>query len=188
MYVVYYTGPFGFIKPCTAVRDGITFSQQFLTQSIVEGIRQKLDVKEILRHRLNYSGISRQQEVTQPRGWEKKILRQGKRIIYSRPRSILVRGVMINPRLYLAFSSKDDAEIASHQHVCLCRNEDILIPMGGIREMGIEEFDEIDGFELLFGEDEEAFLVGYDRFDGNKPMYGRLHIVWSPVQSEFIEL
>lgn len=30
MYIVTYKGPFGFIKPWTAVRDGETFSQQFL--------------------------------------------------------------------------------------------------------------------------------------------------------------
>jgi len=30
-FVVKYTGPFGYLKPWTAVRDGETFSQQFLT-------------------------------------------------------------------------------------------------------------------------------------------------------------
>ena len=29
-YVVTYAGPFGFIKPWTAVRDELTYSQQFL--------------------------------------------------------------------------------------------------------------------------------------------------------------
>ena len=36
MYVVTYKGQFGFIKPWTAVRDGETFSQQFLTPSIIQ--------------------------------------------------------------------------------------------------------------------------------------------------------
>lgn len=72
LYVVKYTGPFGFIKPWTAVRDSKTFSQQFLTPSIIEGIRQKLEVKTILRHKLTYTSISVQQEQTQTRGWEKK--------------------------------------------------------------------------------------------------------------------
>ena len=43
-YVVKYAGPFGFIKPWTAVRDasgGETYSQQFLTPSIIEGIRHQ---------------------------------------------------------------------------------------------------------------------------------------------------
>ena len=50
-----YAGPFGFIKPWTAVRDasgGETYSQQFLTPSIIEGIRQKLEVTAIMRHKL----------------------------------------------------------------------------------------------------------------------------------------
>lgn len=42
MYIVTYKGQFGFIKPWTAVRDGETFSQQFLTPSIIEGIEKKL--------------------------------------------------------------------------------------------------------------------------------------------------
>lgn len=63
LYVVKYSGPFGFVKPWTAVRDSETFSQQFLTPSIVEGIEvvsgityRKWDKKnktvsiELLRH------------------------------------------------------------------------------------------------------------------------------------------
>ena len=42
LYVIKYSGPFGFIKPWTAVRDIETFSQQFLTPSIIEGIEKKL--------------------------------------------------------------------------------------------------------------------------------------------------
>jgi hypothetical protein len=72
LFIVKFTGPFGFIKPWTAVRDGKTFSQQFLTPSIIEGIRQKLEVSSIVRHKLTYSSISVQQEQTQTRGWEKK--------------------------------------------------------------------------------------------------------------------
>ena len=42
LYVVKYSGPFGFIKPWTAVRDSETYSQQFLTPSILAGIERKL--------------------------------------------------------------------------------------------------------------------------------------------------
>ena len=42
LYVVRYSGPFGFIKPWTAVRDSETYSQQFLTPSILAGIERKL--------------------------------------------------------------------------------------------------------------------------------------------------
>ncbi len=36
MYVIKYSGPFGFIKPWTAVRDSETYSQNFLIPSIAE--------------------------------------------------------------------------------------------------------------------------------------------------------
>lgn len=42
MYVVKYTGVFGFIKPWTAVRDSLTYSQQFLTPSIYRGNRKEI--------------------------------------------------------------------------------------------------------------------------------------------------
>ena len=176
-YVVKYSGKFGFIKPWTAVRDGETFSQQFLTPSIIEGMEKKLfpellenhgNVEKIKRHKLSYSSIDSQQEVTQPRGWETK----KKEKVMVRERSILKRGVMIDPILFLAFDNKEDALIASKQHLCLCRNEDIVLPDAEIYEMSEDEFAEIKGFELRFGESEYSFLVGYNRFDNAKPMYG----------------
>ena len=176
-YVVKYTGPFGFIKPWTAVRDSKTFSQQFLTPSIIEGIRQKLEVKVILRHKLAYTSISVQQEQTQTRGWEKKT--QMKMMV--RNQSILERGVMIDPVLYLAFESESDALKASQQHICLCRNEDILFPNAEILERDEDEFDAMTGFELRFGESDQSFLVGFDRFNDAQAMYGRLEITGKPV-------
>ena len=90
-YIVRYRGPFGFIKPWCAVRDSKTFSQQFLTPSIIEGIRQKLEVAVVLRHKLTYDAISVQQERTQTRGW--KIKKTQKLMV--REQSILDRGVMV---------------------------------------------------------------------------------------------
>lgn len=177
MFIVTYTGPFGFIKPWTAVRDGKTFSQQFLTPSIIEGLRQKLEVSSIVRHKLTYSSISVQQEQTQTRGWEKKSQQK----IMVRKQSILERGVMINPILYLAFETKEDALKSAEQHICLCRNEDILLPSPQIIHLKKEEFDKITGFELRFGETEKSFLVGFNRFDKAKPMYGWLEITGKPV-------
>lgn len=176
-YVVKYSGPFGFIKPWTAVRDSKTFSQQFLTPSIIEGIRQKLEVTTIVRHKLTYSAISVQQEQTQTRGWEKKT--QLKLMV--RNQSILERGVMINPSLYLAFEAEIDAEKSAKQHICLCRNEDVLLPDNEYIEMEEDEFDKLTGFELHFGESKNSFLVGFNRFDETKPMYGWLEITGKPV-------
>lgn len=176
-YVVKYSGPFGFIKPWTAVRDSKTFSQQFLTPSIIEGIRQKLEVKVILRHKLTYTSISVQQEQTQTRGWEKKTQQK----VMVRNQSILERGVMLDPLLLLAFETKEDAIKASKQHICLCRNEDLLFPDYEIIELNESEFDEITGFELRFGESEKSFLVGFDRFNEAQAMYGWLEISGKPV-------
>lgn len=174
-YIVKYTGKFGFIKPWTSVRDGETFSQQFLTPSIIEGIEKKLFpemlecqgvISKIARHKLSYAAIDSQQEVTHTRGW--KITKKE----MSRERSILKRGVMIDPVLYLAFHSLNDAQTASKQHICLCRNEDVMLPDSEIIELEEEQFAELEGFELRFGESDQSFLVGYNRFDNGIPMYG----------------
>jgi len=186
-FIVKYSGPFGFIKPWTAVRDSKTFSQQFLTASIIEGIEKKLfpetltvgGIQKILRYKLTYSSISVQQEVTQTRGWEYK----KQQSLMIRNRSILERGIMINPELKIVFTNAEDARKASLQHLCLCRNEDILLPDETIVQMSKSEFDLLDGFELRFGEMEDSFITGYNRFDQAKPMYGKLVVSGNPVKN-----
>jgi hypothetical protein len=191
-YVVKYSGQFGFIKPWTAVRDSETFSQQFLTPSIVEGIEKKLfpellgenGIKKIVRYRLSYSQINAQQEVIQTRGWNST--RQGKQILFDRPKAILLRGVLLEPDLFLAFKTKEDAERAFTQHICLCRNEDLLFPvLKEVEEILINDFDEdterFSGYELIFEKNEKSFMVGYNRLT-NEPMYGWLKIVGTPVK------
>jgi hypothetical protein len=185
-YTVKYSGTFGFIKPWTAVRDaggGETYSQQFLTPSIIEGIRQKLEVTEIVRHKLTYAGVNLQQEVIQAKAWEKD--RRNK--IYTRNRSILKRGVMLAPTLYLAFRTLEDAEKSYKQHICLCRNEDILLPTDEIMPLFEEEFNQIDGYELRFEKNEKAFMVGYNRFNKSEPMFGWLEITGNPIQNPIYE-
>ena len=177
-YVVKYAGPFGFIKPWTAVRDGETFSQQFLTPSIVEGIRQKLEVNRILRYKLTYAAIDVQQEVVQAKALDYK--RQRK--VYEREKSILKRGIMLNPSLIIAFQTLEEAQKASRQHICLCRNEDVLLPEGMAEQMEDADFDNLPGFELRFEKNEKAFMTGYNRFDNNSPMYGWLDITGNPIQ------
>lgn len=196
LYIVKYSGPFGFIKPWTAVRDSETNSQQFLTPSILAGIERKLfpellntdfDIYKIKRHRLTFQQISQQQEQIQPRGWNAKGTARNR--TYERPRAILVRGVMINPVLYLAFTKREDSELAACQHICLVRNEDILYPDKKILEVTEEEFDSNEemfyGFELISEKNNKSFLVGYNRMNGSQPMYGWLKIVGSPVKNEF---
>uniref|UniRef100_A0AB33IZ14 Uncharacterized protein n=1 Tax=Prevotella sp. GTC17253 TaxID=3236793 RepID=A0AB33IZ14_9BACT len=186
MFVVRYEGKFGFIKPWTSVRDGMTYTQQFLTPSIIEGIEKKLFpemlaiqgvISKILRYKLRYDAVDIQKEKTQARGWEYK----KKEKLMIRNQSVLERGVMINPILYLGFDTEDSANRASKQHICLCRNEDLMFPMSEVVYMSEEEFNQIEGFELRFGESEQSFLVGYNRFANNAPMYGWLEISGNPV-------
>lgn len=188
-HIVKYSGQFGFIKPWTAVRDIETFSQQFLTPSIVAGIERKLfpellkqpfGIYKIKRHRLAYDQMNGQQEQIQPRGWNKK------KDSASRNYAILTRSVLLNPVLFLAFEKMEDAEVASKQHVCLARNEDILFPQE-IEMVTEEEFENDEerfaGYELIFEENDKSFLVGYNRLDGGKPMYGWLKTLGNPVKS-----
>jgi hypothetical protein len=185
-HVVKYTGPFGFIKPWTSVRDGETFSQQFLTPSMVEGMEKKLfpellskqGIIKIKRHRLAYNGLARQMEVIQGADYEvKQIKGQKAKVKMRRQQGILYRSVLLNPLLYLAFERHTDAEIAARQHLCLCRNEDLVYPTE-VKSMSDTEFEGLVGFELRFGEQfDEAFLVGYNRYHEAAPMYGRLEIV-----------
>ncbi len=190
-HLVRYTGPFGYIKPWTSVRDSETFSQQFLTPSIVCGMERKLfpelleepfSISRIAAHRLSYSGLSSQQEQTQPRGWN----RRGKTL--ERPRAILVRGVMLSPVLTLAFRELTHAQDAARQHLCLCRNEDLVLPEPIIQTIPAASFDSspFDGFELVFADTDQSFVVGYNRFDGGSQMKGWLKIVGNPVKTSLI--
>lgn len=190
-FVVKYSGPFGFIKPWTAVRDSETFSQQFLTPSIVEGIEKKLfpellnirGIHKIVGHRLSYDQVSGHQEVIQTRGWNST--RKGREFLFDRPKAILIRGVLQNPILHLAFLTEADALIAATQHVCLCRNEDMLYPEAVIENQkeGFENDEEaFPGFELVFEKNEKSFLVGYHRVS-NEPMYGWIKVVGQPITS-----
>lgn len=195
MFIVKYTGPFAFIKPWTAVRDGETFSQNFLTPSIVEGIEKKLFPEllesteyqpRLIRHRLTYAGFSKQQEQTQPRGINVTIKKNS--ITITRSRSILLRAVLVNPILFLGFTKEEFAMKAVTQHICLCRNEDVLLPAPFadakfILEVSEADFDKHDngfnGFELIFRKDENSIPVGYNRFRNSEQMYGNIHIVGS---------
>lgn len=189
-HIVTYAGPFGFIKPWTAVRDGETFSQPFLTPSIVEGMRIKLGVAAILRHRLTHGGIERQQEQVQAAGWKPTRTPTGKALV--RPTGVIVRGVMLRPAVTLAFGTAEDAETAAADHLCLCRNEDLVFPVAAVsvfadeeplgdaamlvRTLDSEQFDRLVGFEMRFEDGPGSVPLGVSRYDGEM-MRGRLEVI-----------
>ena len=188
LFVVKYSGPLGFIKPWTAVRDSETFSQQFLTPSIVEGIEKKLfpelliqnGIKKIKGHRLNYCGIDVQQERTWAKGGIKI---SKKKDTFKTNLGIINRGVMLCPNLYLAFEYEEEALIAHSQTICLCRNEDLLLP-DSIIEITANEFNQIEGFELVESDSENGFKVGHNRFQNAKEMFGTLKVVGNPIRND----
>jgi len=193
-YVVKYSGPFGFIKPWTAVRDSETYSQQFLTPSIIEGIEKKLfpellqetgKISKIIRYRLNYCGIDSQQERTWSKGKfekEKKTDSLGRTYYTAKNMGIITRGVLLQPNIYLAFKEEEDAKCAFAQTICLCRNEDLLFPEA-LTKMSEEDFDKINGFELIISSSDEGFKVGYNRFDNCSEMFGELKVIGNPIRN-----
>ena len=189
-YVIKYSGPFGFIKPWTAVRDSETYSQQFLTPSIVEGIEKKLfpefliddcrgKIMKIVRHRLNYLGIDNQQEKTWSKGGFSFNKEKGQ---YKTNMGILNRGILLEPNLFLAFQDYSYAQRAFEQMICLCRNEDLLLPVDFL-EISEADFEEINGFELHFNYNKLGFKVGHNRFDNANEMYGDLKIYGNPIRN-----
>lgn len=187
VFVVQYQGPFGYIKPWTAVRDSETLSQQFLTASIIEGMEKKLfpdmlkkrGISKICRHRLSYVGVDMQLEKTWSKGGFKASRKGGK---LKTNLGILNRGILLYPHLHLVFKELEDAQVAANQHLCLCRNEDLLYP-AGITEMSLEEFDLIPGFELHFTKENAGFKVGHNRYHNAEEMFGQLLSYGDPIRS-----
>jgi len=207
IHLVRYEGTFAYIKPWTAVRDGLTYSQQFLTPSMIAGIERKIfpellskewGIYKICGHRLNYQAITKQQEVVQTRGVDfmaiKKEFPDPKKPekvktktlqMPLRKRSILQRGCLLYPSLWLAFKEKEDAQRAFQEHICLARNEDMLFPVELLTDISWEDFlqdSRFSGFELVFEHNNEAFPVGYNRFHHKEMMYGWLRVVGEPVK------
>lgn len=83
---------------------------------------------------------------------------------------------MLNPSLILAFTSAEDAEHAAKQHICLCRNEDILLPLPNVLEISETEFNQLKGFEFRIGKTIQSFMVGFNRYQKCQPMNGWLEI------------
>ncbi|MFW6272737.1 MAG: hypothetical protein ACOC2U_03050 [bacterium] len=180
MYIVKYSGSFGFMKPWSAVRDSKTKSNDFLTPSVLMGIERKLfdelDVNDlkIKRHRLQFSGVSFQQEQTTSINYEIKKPKKSKVKTIRKSQSIVSRGVLVNPILYLCFEEKEFAEEALTQHIVLGRNEDILLPEC-LLEIELDDFNSdttYSGFESFIsnGDEINSIYCGMNKYT-NQPQY-----------------
>lgn len=179
-YVVKYEGSFGFIKPWTAVRDSKTKSCDYLTPSILMGIERKLfpEISEngklntIIRYRLSFQDISFQQESTRSINYELQSTKIGGKKHFIANTSTIKRGLLINPTLYIMFNSKESAETALTQHICLCRNEDVLLPTELIELENESEFDDeirFSGYESFSCEmnDNNSIFCGLNKYSQN---------------------
>lgn len=155
-YVVIFTGPIGFIKPATAVRDEQIYSQRFLSPSTIEGMRQKLGVSSIDRARLYAERLSSAQRETNQAPTPRT------RSTLSRNTSIVDRHLLVHPRLHLGFRNREDADLAATQHLCLCRNEDVVLPVQ-LQQMTGAEFDALPGFSFVSNED-GGVVAGFNRY------------------------
>lgn len=179
MHIIEYSGVFGFIKPWTAVRDQKTKSLDYLTTSVLMGIERKLfpeildnengKLNKIKRHRLSFDAITFQQEVTKTIN---RLLNR-KDNYYPEITSIIERGLLLNPKLQLLFNNLEDVEQARTQHICLCRNEDVLLPTKVIKLDNINDFDDpIDypGFETFEcdNNNENSIYCGLNRYTKRK--------------------
>lgn len=178
-YVVKFSGPFGFIKPWTAVRDELSYSQTYLSPSTVKGISQKLfglgNMNHIKRYRLQFDVISEQQEQT----WAPLRKVENKKGVLTLNNGIITRGILLNPVLYLAFETLEDAHVAAEQHLCLCRNEDLMYPDFDelVREVNDDAFEALPGFEFIETGEASDIPAGRDRYQEGAPMsYGSLKI------------
>lgn len=183
MYLVKFYGSFGFIKPWSAVRDTITKSCDYITPSILMGIERKLfpelmvndngKLNKIIRHRLSFQDISFQQETTRSVN-DEVVVDKKKKLRYRKPKtSVINRGVLINPILYLLFNKKEDVEKVMMQHICLCRNEDVMFPIDMIELSDENEFNNEDlysGYESFSSNENEvnSIYCGYNKYTKNK--------------------
>jgi hypothetical protein len=193
-YLVKFEGSFGFIKPWMAVRDSKTQSSNCLTPSIEMGIERKLfpeltinengKLNKILRYRLSFQSISFQQESTRSINYERKTAKIGNEKYFIANVSTVKRGLLINPVLYLMFDSKEDADNSMSQHICLCRNEDVMLPIELIALENESEFDDKErfaGYESFSCEEnaDNSIYCGLNKYTKNK-QYIQFKMIGTP--------
>jgi len=182
-YIIKYEGSFGFIKPWSAVRDTKTKSCFYLTPSILMGIERKLfpelslndngKLNKILRYRLNFQDVTFQKELTRSINYINKTSKSNKKKYFIANTNTVERGLLLNPVLYIMISSINDIDIFMSQHICLCRNEDILFPTKIIE---IENDDNFNTDEQFYGyesfscdeNDDNSILCGLNKYTNDK--------------------
>ncbi len=181
--IVKFGGDFGFIKPWSAVRDSKTKSNFYLTPSILMGIERKLfpelllvengELNFISRYRLSFQDVVFQQESTSSILPSSKVSKLDGTKYNSKNLFITERGILIKPILYLMFNPNTNIDDVLGQHICLCRNEDLMFPLELIENIEEDIFDTDDkysGYES-FGcleSDGNSIFCGLNKYTKEK--------------------
>lgn len=165
---------FGFISPWNSVRDDETYSQTYLTPSMLNGIEEELQLPmgSIIRHKLIFdsASIGIMEQIKTPKYYKGGV-----------NTSIHKRHYLINPEIILAFNTKEEAEYALQYTIYLGQLEFTIAPdvEFGVKVYSEEEFDNLSGVETFSTNEEEGFFCGVNRFKDYTPMYINLtRIEW----------
>lgn len=158
---------YGYIKPYNGVRDIETFSCTYLPPSFIDGIKKELECKgNIVRHKLLFSKDNPMQNDFI------------KAVCYGKDNqsTIHTRHLLVNPIVIFAFENKDDAINALNMPLHFGQTIYPIYPLGNVKEMTNDEFDELPGVEtfLTTEDDDNGVYCGNNRNDGNKRMYIRI--------------
>ena len=100
-----------------------------------------------------------------------------------------ILGITLTKRNSSSSSSLELAERAILQHICLCRNEDVLFPESNIETVNESGWksEKYPGFELIEAlEGEPTFRVGFNRFNEATPMFGSVISFGDPVRKNYL--
>lgn len=187
MYCVKFNGgpcSVGYIRPWNSVRDSETYSLTYLPTSFINGIEAEHHcVGKILRHKLRFSGMTKELFVSEElMGLVKRGCGKNKHIEFLRMREHAISTIhqLSNPEIILGFDKLEDAEDAAKNSIYVGQEQYMIYPVEFdkdssdiIVELTDEEFSKLSGTETFASteDDEDAVYCGNNRQKNNEKMF-----------------
>ena len=186
MYCVKFNGgpcSVGYIRPWKSVRDSETYSLTYLPTSFINGIEAEHHcVGKILRHKLRFSGMTKELFVSEElMGLVKRGCGKNKHIEFLRMREHAISTIhqLSNPEIILGFEKLEDAEDAAKNSIYVGQEQYMIYPVEFdedsdiIVELTDEEFSKLSGTETFASteDDEDAVYCGNNRQKNNEKMF-----------------
>jgi len=186
MYCVKFNGgpcSVGYIRPWNSVRDSETYSLTYLPTSFINGIEAEHHcVGKILRHKLRFSGMTKELFVSEElMGLVKRGCGKNKHIEFLRMREHAISTIhqLSNPEIILGFEKLEDAEDAAKNSIYVGQEQYMIYPVefdedsNIIVELTDEEFSKLSGTETFASteDDEDAVYCGNNRQKNNEKMF-----------------